>query len=287
MSQDNSGKKVNKTTPSRGVGRNVKSFPMASFLVTGSLRPHLVTFFKFARELDDLTDNTDIMPGDKLARFGAMKMALMGELNDPDYDTCLRMAASLKVTGVSIDHCMYMLDAAKQSVTISRYESWNDLLDYCSLVAAPIGRYLLDLYGENNKIYPLSDALCNALQIINHIQDCRVDYLNLDKIHLPQDLLKASGVALDDLEQDSCTPELRVVLNLCLDKVDELLKNASTLPNEVSSKSLGVEAAVVLRVAKKLVSGLRKRDPLSGPVMLNRFQYMSAGFRGVFSFPLA
>lgn len=291
MSQADDNEKLKNATPAKGgeksLVRNVKSFPMASFLIKGALRPHMVTFFNFARELDDLSDNTDIMPDDKLARLTAMTQVLEGKFSDPDYDASLRMAASLKVTGVSEKHCLNMIDAAKQDVDKSRYENWGELINYCELSAAPIGRYLLDLYGDNKKIYPLADALCNALQIINHIQDCREDYINLDRVYLPQDILNKHGVPLSDLEKDSCTPELRAVLNQCLDMVDELLEHAATLPEEVASKALGVEAAVVLRVAKKLTKGLRKKDPLSGPVMLNRFQYMSAGFRGVFSFPLA
>lgn len=282
---ENKDKKV-RTTATRGLVRNVESFPMASFLISGARRPHLVAFFTFARELDDLTDNTDIMPGDKIERLSMMDDALSGKCNDPSYDACLRMAASLKVTGVSIDHCLDMINAAKQGVNISEFATWHDLLNYSTASVAPIGRYLIDLYGESKKIYPLSDALCNALQIINHIQDCRVDYINLDKVYLPKDIMESHKVSLSDLEKDQCSANLRQALNQCLDMVDELLAQASSLPEEISSKSLAVEIAVILRVAKKLTKGLRKKDPLNGPVMLNRFQYMSAGFRGVFSFPL-
>lgn len=286
MSDQVSEIKSAKHPTTRGIARNVEKFPMASFLVSGARRPHLVAFFNFARELDDLSDNTDLMPQDKISKLNLMEQALKGEVNDPSQDTCLRMAASLKVTGVNMKHCLDMINATKQGVEAQEFANWDELLNYCSASVSPIGRYLLDLYGENEKAYPLADALCNALQIINHIQDCRVDYINLDKVNIPKDILSENNVPLSDFEKDQCTDELRQALNQCLEKVSNLLEQASTLPEEISSKSLAVETAVILRVAKKLTKGLRKKDPLNGPIMLNRFQYISAGFRGVFSFPL-
>ena len=244
MSDENNNNEADTVSAKKGL-RSASSFPMASFLIAGALRPHVVTFFAFARELDDLSDNTDIMPGDKLARMSAMEAVLLGEASDPSLETSLRMAASLKVTGISNTHCLNMVEAAKQDATKSRYETWDELLDYCRCAAVPIGRYLLDLHGENKKIYPLTDVLCSALQIINHIQDCREDFINLDRVYIPQDILTKYAVPLTDLEQKACSPSLRGVIDVCLDRVDELLEQAALLP-EVHHGLNEVDCALVV-----------------------------------------
>ena len=64
----------------------------------------------------------------------------------------------------------------------SRYANWAELIDYCLLSASPVGRYLIDLHGESKNAYPASDALCNALQVLNHLQDCQEDYRALDRV---------------------------------------------------------------------------------------------------------
>ena len=76
-------------------------------------------------------------------------------------------------------------------VTKRRYRDWDDLMNYCRYSAMPVGRFVLDVHGEPRSTWPANDALCAALQIINHLQDCGEDYRNLDRVYLPLDLLAA------------------------------------------------------------------------------------------------
>ena len=78
-------------------------------------------------------------------------------------------------------------------VTKLRYRNWDELIDYCSLSAMPVGRFVLDVHGEPRSTWPANDALCAALQINNHIQDCGADYRNLDRVYVPLDALAAAG----------------------------------------------------------------------------------------------
>ncbi len=180
-------------------------------------------------------------------------------------------------------HARDLLAAFRQDAVKQRYASWAELMDYCRYSAAPCGRYLLALHGEAGEageagemaaaVVASADALSAALQVINHIQDCRADYLDLQRVYLPLDWLEAEGAALAELAAGATSPALRRVLDRMLDGVDELLADARPLPALVRDRRLALEAAVVLAIAGKLSRRLRAEDPLAGRVALTRWQF--------------
>ena len=82
-------------------------------------------------------------------------------------------------------HALDLLEAFRRDVTKLRYRDWDDLLDYCRYSAMPVGRFVLDVHGESRGTWPANDALCAALQIINHLQDCAKDYRELNRVYIP------------------------------------------------------------------------------------------------------
>ena len=129
--------------------------------------------------------------------------------DDAAYAAGHRMRESLAATGVTTRHCLDLIRAFKTDATKLRYRDWQDLIGYCVLSAAPVGRYLLDLHGERRDNYVQSDALCNALQVINHLQDCKDDYLTLDRVYLPEPWLVEAGAGVADLGAARASPGLR------------------------------------------------------------------------------
>src|SRR3546814_3843453 len=111
----------------------------------------------------------------------------------PGLEKATRLRLSLAATGVAAARGTDLIAAFKQDAVKRRYADWGELLGYCRLSANPVGRYLLDLHGEDPAGYAASDALCSALQILNHLQDCQGDYRQLDRVYLPQDRLAAEG----------------------------------------------------------------------------------------------
>ncbi len=268
-------------TPS-GKGAGDENFPVGSWLLPAPLRPHVAIFYRFARAIDDIADNPDLSPEDKVARLSRFEAAVTGaETHDPALATAHRMRESLTQTGITSRHCVDLIAAFKQDAIKSRYDDWSDLLGYCEHSANPVGRYLLDLHGEAASGYPFSDALCSALQVLNHLQDCQDDYLTLDRVYLPLDWIKSAGVDERVLKRDFSTPGTRRVLNLCLDEVDDLLVMARLLPERLSSRALAMESAVILRLARKLSALLRHRDPLATRVALGRLDFVVCGLSGV------
>ena len=175
-----------------------------------------------------------------------------------------------------------LIAAFKQDAVKLRYRDWDDLMGYCILSASPVGRYLLDLHGEFSAGYSASDALCNALQVLNHLQDCQDDYRQLDRVYLPQDWLQAARAAVEELNAPQASAGMREVIDRCLESTDRLIVIARGLPPLLSSRSLAMESAVIVRIAEKLSALLRRRDPLAMRVKLSKLAFLGCGLHGIF-----
>ncbi len=268
-------------TPS-GKGAADENFPVGSWLLPAALRPHVATYYAFARAIDDIADNPDLAPQDKLARLSAFDAVLTDPAEDRGgLEKARRLRESLAATGVSTARGSDLITAFKQDAVKLRYADWGELIGYCRFSANPVGRYLLDLHGEDPAGYGASDALCTALQILNHLQDCQDDYHNLDRVYLPGDWLVAEGLDVTVLDAGASPPGFRRLLDRCLDGVDALLDEAETLPGQLRSARLAMESAVILRLARRLAGHLRRGDPLAGRVALTRADFILCGIRGV------
>ena len=133
-----------------------------------------------------------------------------------------------------------------------------------------IGSIPLDLHGEEKGGYRQSDALCNALQVINHLQDCADDYAGMDRVYLPQQWLREAGAVTEDLAKPATTPNLRRVMDQCLDGTEKLLREARRLPKALQSKRLALESAVIVRIADRLTLRLMHEDPIATRVELSK-----------------
>lgn len=277
---------MNQTSDSRletptGKGAGDENFPVGSFLLPKALRPHVATFYNLARATDDIADNGDLSSDQKLNRLDRFERALTGDLaDDPDLQKSHAVVQSSAATGVPVRHSIDLIHAFKQDAVKLRYDDWDDLMGYCNLSASPVGRFLLDLHGEDPAKYPFSDALCNALQVLNHLQDLKDDYRALDRVYLPGDWMAAQGVVVADLDADAASPGLRIVIDQCLDACEELMADARRL-SSLENRRLRMEASVIVRLADRLITLLRNGDPIAGRVALTKMDFVVCGVRGV------
>lgn len=256
-------------TPS-GKGAGDENFPVGSLLLPKALRPQVAAFYAYARAIDDIADNPDLPAAEKIARLDGFDRALTGQSDDPAFEKAIRIRETMGGTGDIIRHCRDLILAFKQDAVKLRYKDWDDLMGYCIRSAAPVGRFLLDLHGCPASGYPASDALCNALQVINHLQDCKDDFRHLNRVYLPSDWLAAEGASAEDLDRPAASPGLRRVLDRCLDGTEALLGQARPLPRQLTSRRLAMEAAAIISLADKLTAMLRRRDPLAERVALSK-----------------
>ncbi|MFM9841418.1 MAG: squalene synthase HpnC [Dongiaceae bacterium] len=268
-------------TPS-GKSAGTENFPVGSWLLPARLRPHVAVFYAFARAIDDVADSADLSADEKVRRLEGFATALTGQHQDPGYDKAVRLRASLLETNVTAQHGLDLIAAFKQDAVKLRYKDWDDLMGYCILSASPVGRYLLDLHGESPSGYPASDALCNALQVLNHLQDCQEDYRQLNRVYLPRDWLQAANATVEELKAPQSSAGMRAVIDRCLESTDRLIVLARTLPAQLTSRHLAMESAVIVRIAEKLSALLRHRDPLAMRVKLSKQAFLGCGLYGIF-----
>ena len=270
---------VDLATPS-GKHAGNENFPVGSALIRADLRPHVHAFYRFARMGDDIADNPALEPEDKVRRLTLMQDVLLDRHRE-DIPEGADLRRSLEATTVSPKHSCDLLTAFKMDATKQRYADWGELMTYCRYSASPVGRYLLDLHGEDPAGWFASDALCNALQVINHLQDVQVDFLEMDRIYAPLDHLSASGSEIGHLRGKISSPGLRKTLDSLLDETDKLMVDARQLPDVLKDFRLRAESATIVRLADRMIASLRKRDPLAERVKPSKRDFLLSGLEGV------
>lgn len=267
-------------TPS-GKNSGTENFPVGSALIRADLRPHVQAYYRWARMSDDIADNPSLAPEEKVRRLDLMEAVLNDETRR-DVPVAAAMRDSLKQTSVPAVDCTDLLIAFRWDATKQRYNDWPDLMRYCRYSASPVGRFLLDLHGEDPVGKQYSDALCDALQVINHLQDCKADYLHMNRVYVPLDHLQAEGISVEALAELTTSPALRRVLNRLLDETDTLMAMARKLPSALRDTRLRCESAVIIRLADTLIRRLRRRDPLAQRVKLGKLAVAWCALQGIF-----
>ncbi|MBA4049244.1 MAG: squalene synthase HpnC [Sphingomonas sp.] len=244
-----------------GKGHRDENFPVASFLLKAEHRAPVMAFYHFARAADDVADNATASAADKLTLLAAMRAAVSGTGEASAEGLALRN--TLDQHRLSPQHALDLLTAFERDCTVDRYASWDDLMEYCRYSAAPVGRYVLDVHGEDRATWPASDALCAALQVIDHLQDCGKDYRAINRVYIPTDMLDAAGARIDDLGAERASPALRSVIVAAAKRTQALLAQSAAFSAMIRDKRLAVEVAVIQRLAESLTQRLIARDPLS------------------------
>jgi squalene synthase HpnC len=261
-----------------GKGSHDENFPVASHLIAARHRPAILAFYEFVRVADDIADHATLAPEEKLARLDRLEGSLTGSNDDEPQGVKLR--AVLAERKLSPLHAQHLLRAFRQDVTKLRYSDWDDLIEYCRYSAMPVGRYVLDVHGESQATWPANDALCAALQIINHLQDCAKDYRELDRVYIPQESMAANGITVEALAAPSASPALRRCIEGLTGRTAALLDESRPFASMINDARLAMEVAAIQSLAERLIGVLLTRDPLSERVHLSKSQMLLTGLSG-------
>lgn len=244
-----------------GKGHRDENFPVASVLLSTVHRAPIMAFYRFARAADDIADYDSATPSEKLDRLSRMRAGLDGDAKGAP--------EALELRKVMVDrwldavHARDLLTAFERDVTVDRYADWAALMEYCRYSAMPVGRFVLDVHGEDAAIRPANDALCAALQVINHLQDCGKDYRTIRRVYLPLDVMAEHGARVEDLAKDRATPALRKTIIALAGRTRALLMVSAPFAAAIRDRKLAAEVAVIQRLAESLVVRLERHDPLS------------------------
>jgi squalene synthase HpnC len=258
-----------------------ENFPVASWIIHPRHRGLILAFYNFVRTADDIADHALLDDQAKLKLLDGLEADLLGQGDGQPEAVTLRRA--LAARAMPPRHARDLLTAFRMDVTKLRYEDWDDLIHYCSYSAMPVGRFVLDVHGESTATWPASDAVCAALQINNHLQDCGDDYRNLNRVYIPRDALARHGASVEDLGRSRASAALLSCLRDLAERNDALLREGCSLEVQVADGRLACELSVIQTYARRIVQLLKTRDPLSERVHLSKAAMAGFAMSGIAS----
>jgi squalene synthase HpnC len=226
-----------------------ENFPVGSILIKKELRRHFYAIYAFARIADDFADEgyeseayTESERIGWIERWGEqLKDAFDGRARHPVFvalaDTAARFALPIRLF-------QDLLSAFSQDVSVRRYQSFDQLKDYCRRSANPIGRLILLLFGYTDpELHCKSDDICTALQLANHWQDVGID-LDKDRVYIPSEDMLRFGLTVESLRQQGATDKFKQLMAFETERARQLFLRGKPLCTEVSGR-LGLELRVV------------------------------------------
>jgi squalene synthase HpnC len=256
-----------------------ENFPVASWIIHPRHRALILAFYNFVRTADDIADHATLAADEKLRILDLFEAELLGKGDTQPEAVKLRQA--LAERAMPPRHALDVLIAFRMDVTKLRYENWDEVIHYCRYSAMPVGRFMLDVHGESTSTWAASDALCAALQINNHLQDCGKDFRDLNRVYLPREALAAAGASVEELGAARSSPQLLQCLHALAARTGTLLDESKSLAAEVRDFRLGLEISVIQAFADKIVSMLRVRDPLCERVHLGPLELLAYSIGGM------
>ena len=261
---------------------NQENFPVGSFLIPSELRPHIFAFYDFARTADDIADAYGVSAAEKLEKLDALEAVLTQNAHADNETLCAqKLFESLKERNITDQHAKDLLKAFRQDAKGHTYHTWEDVMAYCRNSAGSVGRFMLDLHGENPTAYWPSDALCAALQMNNHLQDCKEDYQNRSRVYIPKDWFKAEELKYEALDDKTTCAAMQRVFNRVTAGIEGLLVEGSSLALVIVNRGLRMEVCVIFRLAQRLLKRLKKKDILKRKVELTKRDWIFASTCGI------
>jgi squalene synthase HpnC len=261
-----------------------ENFPVASILLPRRLVPAVEAIYAFARSADDLADEGDAAPAERLAALQAYEAALdaIAAGSMPPEPMFRRVAEVLAQFRLPLQPLRDLLSAFKQDVVTTRYPDFARLLDYCRRSADPVGRLMLGLYGVDDAAgLRESDAICTSLQLINFWQDVAIDIAK-GRIYLPQDDLARFGVTEESIEQGRTGPAWRALMRFEVERARTLMLEGAPLATRLPGR-IGWELRMVVQGGLRILEAIERADydVFRRRPRLKRLDWLAVGWRAV------
>ncbi|HWX03821.1 squalene synthase HpnC [Collimonas sp.] len=238
-----------------------ENFPVASILLPARLRPAVKAIYAFARSADDIADEGDATPEQRLRELNAYETALDRIEQQQTAESPLFQALHEVVIAYQLPLTPFrdLLSAFKQDVVTTRYSQFTDLLDYCRRSANPVGNLMLHLYGAaSEQNLRDSDAICSALQLINFWQDVAIDW-NKTRIYLPLEDLQRFGVSQAQLASGDCDHAWRRLMAFEVQRARAMMSGAQGLALRLPGR-IGWELRLVVQGGLRILEMLEAAE---------------------------
>ena len=250
-----------------------ENFPVASFLLPAHMRRPIEVIYRFARSADDIADEGDAMPDERLSGLAAYQAELdrIATGVTPQTPLFVALAEVIQQHGLPISLFRDLLDAFTQDVVKTRYADYPELIDYCRRSANPVGRLVLHLFGRTDpKLLEQSDCICSALQLINFLQDVAVDW-EKQRIYIPQTDLPRFKISEADFAASRWTANWAALMDFEIDRAQALMLRGAPLVHALPGR-LGWEIRLTVQGGLRILERLRQvrgnvfeRRPKLGP----------------------
>jgi hydroxysqualene synthase len=218
-----------------------ENFPVGSLLIPRDRRRHVYSVYAFARIADDFADEGyetgELTEAGRLAALDDWERKLENCYRGrADHPVFVALAETVRELRLPVQLFRGLLSAFKQDVVKRRYADFDEVLDYCSRSANPVGRLILLLFGyREERLHELSDCVCTGLQLANFWQDVEVD-IRKDRVYLPQNEMARFGVGDDDLREKRFSGRYAALLKFQVERTWDLFNRGKPLPNLVSGR---------------------------------------------------
>jgi squalene synthase HpnC len=218
-----------------------ENFPVASLLLPAALREPVSALYVFARSADDFSDEGNLPPAERLALLDGYRLELhrLARGEPSEHPVFQRLAPVIRTYHLPFALFHDLLDAFAQDVSQTSYADFTELLDYCRRSANPVGRLMLCLFGVSDaESLRQSDAICTALQLINHWQDVAIDLKKNDggRIYLPRDEMEHFGVSLAQLHAATCDNNFRALMQFQVNRARTLMLGGAPLGRRITGR---------------------------------------------------
>ena len=271
-----------------GKSFNDENFPVASFVINSNIKKVIRIFYFFARMADDIADNKKLKSSEKLKILNFFDLSLK-EKKQGKIEIINNLILLFHKFPFAQNYSRNLLVAFKLDATKKRYKNWEELINYCKYSANPVGRFFIDLsYFKKNKrfvhkkkILDASDSLCTCLQIINHLQDCKDDYINLDRVYIPKSYFEKFSINFASLKSSNSSMKFEELKKEIINEVEKLLYNIEKGLESIQIWSLRKETFIILSIAKRLCFLLKNNDPLEKKIKLSRIDLIFCFIKGI------
>jgi len=241
-----------------------ENFPVASVLLPAALREPVAAIYGFARSADDFADEGDLSPQQRSALLATYQAELDAiERGEPtQHPVFLRLRPVIARYGLPLQLFRDLLDAFTQDVSKDRYRDFVELMDYCRRSADPVGRLLLHLFGHATaENLTRSDAICSALQLINHWQDVGIDAGKgaNGRIYLPQDDMARFGVGDEDVRRRVASADFRSLLQFQVKRARDLMLSGAPLGWDLPGR-IGLEIRAIVAGGLRILDKIEAVD---------------------------
>lgn len=248
-----------------------ENFPVASLLLPRARRRHVAAIYAFARQADDFADEA-AFEGRRLELLADWRRRLdRAAAGTADHPVFIALSDTIARHGIPAGLLHDLLSAFEQDVRVRSYATFEELLAYCRLSAVPVGRLVLHLFGRTeDRLLPMSDAVCTALQLANFWQDVGQD-LDKGRCYIPREDLDRFRCPVAAIERREVTPEFVELMRFQVARTRGLFARGRTLPREVGGR-LGFELRLVVLGGQRILDLIERQ----GCDVLNRRPSLSA-----------